>query len=212
VNIRLASKALQKARFARLVPLLLVGALFVSISPGVLADTLTTYEITFTLNPGATTLPASGSFTYDSTNPQFSNFLVSWGGVTFDLAPVANAPDVTGSGCTGEASTPSFGFTIISQSASGCSSPIGYYWAGLFEPGGFGEFAFGIYNSVSGFSEDFFTASLSGLGASEQAATGVFSITPTSTVITPEPEPSAFVLLWIGMFALLGIRRSLRLA
>lgn len=210
MNIRLASQALPKFRVTRLVPLLLVGVLVVSVSPGALADTLTTYEITFTLAPGYTPLPTSGSFTYDSTNPQFSNFLVSWAGATFDLTAVANAPHVTGSGCTGEASTPSFGFTIISQSASGCSSPIGYYWAGLSFGDGFGEFAFGLYNSVSGSSEDFFTANISGLGSGELSGTGGWSISPTSTVITP--EPSAFVLLWIGMFALLGIRRSMQLA
>jgi hypothetical protein len=68
----------------------------------------------------------------------------------------------------------------------------------------------GIGGNVSGVNNQ--DSSSCGLGSSEQAATGVFSITPTSTVITPEPEPSAFVLLWIGMFALLGIRRSLRLA
>jgi len=211
LNIRLASKAFPKSRRARLIRLLLVGVLFASVSPGALADTLTTYAITFTLDPGYTPLPASGSFTYDSTNPQFSNFLVSWAGVTFDLTAVANAPHVTGlSGCTGEASTPSFGFTIISQSASGCSSPVGYYWAGLFLDGGYGEFAFGLYNSVSGSSEDFFTGVPPFTAHSDSTATGVWSISPTSTVTTP--EPSAFVLLGLGMFALPGIRRSLRLA
>ena len=210
MNIRLASKAFPKSRRARLIPLLLVGVLFVSVSPGALADTLTTYEITFTLFPGYTPLPASGSFTYDSTNPQFSDFLVSWAGVTFDLTAVANAPHVTGSGCTGEASTPSFGFTIISRSASGCSSPASYYWAGLFTDGGYGEFAFGLANSVSGSSEDFFTEVHPFAPHPDSTATGEWSISPTSTVTTP--EPSAFVLLGIGMFALLGIRRSLRLA
>ena len=198
-------------KFRRLFPtLMVVGLLFAAISPGALADTLTTYAITFTLNPGYTLLPASGSFTYDSTNPQFSNFLVSWAGVTFDLTAAANAPDVRGSGCTGEASTPSFGFAIISQSASGCSNPIGYYWGALVDGGGYAEFGFGLYNANSGVTQDVFITIVHAFDSGGPSATGNWSITPSSTVTTP--EPSALVLLGIGIFALLGIRRSLHLA
>jgi PEP-CTERM motif len=211
LTIRLASKALPKSCVARLIPMLLVGVLFLSVSPGALADTLTTYGITFTLTPGYTTLPASGSFTYDSTNPQFSNFLVSWAGNTFDLTAGANSPTVTGSGCTGEASTPSFGFTLMSQSASGCSSPIFYYWSGIFEADEYSEFAFGLGNSNTGYSEDYFSNSIrASFSGSEPVGTGTWSISPTSTVTTP--EPSVFLLLGIGIFALRGIRRGLRVA
>jgi len=57
------------------------------------ADTVTTYAITFS---GGGTIPTSGSFTYDSAVPQFSNFIVDWGGLSFDLTASANNPYVDG--------------------------------------------------------------------------------------------------------------------
>jgi len=86
-----------------------------------------TYNVHFTLDRG-TQLPASASFTYDP-NSGFSDFLVVWNSLTFDLTPEANAPQVVPpTGCQGEASNYQFGFILMSQSAAGCTPQ--YFWQG----------------------------------------------------------------------------------
>jgi hypothetical protein len=57
--------------------------------PAAMADVATTYTITFT---GGPIVPTEGTFTYDSTNPQFTNFTVTWNGLLFDLTSSANDP------------------------------------------------------------------------------------------------------------------------
>jgi hypothetical protein len=52
------------------------------------------YTINFTTFAGSS-LPTSGSFTYDSAaalGSQFASFLVGWDGLTFDLTSEANSP------------------------------------------------------------------------------------------------------------------------
>ena len=58
-------------------------------APAASADVITDYTIHFT---GTGTLPSSGSFTYDETNPHFSSFLVTWDSLSFDLTSIANSP------------------------------------------------------------------------------------------------------------------------
>lgn len=53
--------------------------------------TLTFAELSY--NPGVL-LPTSGSFNYDPVSPTFSNFLLQWNGIDFDLSASANAPQV----------------------------------------------------------------------------------------------------------------------
>jgi type 1 fimbria pilin len=57
--------------------------------PAAMGDVITTYAITFT---GTGTVPTEGSFTYDSTNPQFINFSLTWDTINFDLHFMANDP------------------------------------------------------------------------------------------------------------------------
>src|SRR4051794_32988245 len=79
----------------------------------------TLYVIHF--EPVSGVLPTAGSFIYDPI-AGFSNFTVEWFGNTFDLTSAANAPQVGGSGCDGEASTPAFGFIMMLESATGCNT------------------------------------------------------------------------------------------
>ena len=51
------------------------------------------YKIHFSLTAGST-LPTSGSFSYDASTSTFANFIVVWNGDTFDLTSTANAPGV----------------------------------------------------------------------------------------------------------------------
>src|SRR5262249_36580797 len=95
------------------------------------ASAATIYTINFS---GGSPLPTSGSFTYDPVSG-FSNFSVVWDNFTFDMTAAANAPSISGTGCSGEASTPSYGFAIMSQSLAGCTASPTYFWRGSDLPG-----------------------------------------------------------------------------
>ena len=86
------------------------------------ADVVTTYDITFT---GTGTLPTSGSFTYDSTVPQFSDFIVDWDGFTFNLTSGANSPYIYDGtpACIGTNTGAAAGFAILTTcNGAGASS------------------------------------------------------------------------------------------
>lgn len=53
------------------------------------------YNIAFSGATVAGTLP-TGSFDYDPATPAFSNFVVQWDGLSFDLTTAANGPVVSG--------------------------------------------------------------------------------------------------------------------
>jgi hypothetical protein len=73
-----------------------IGALLVTAfcDPVAKADLLdaTTYTINF---EGTGTLPTAGSFTYDPDTSGFTNFFVTWIGLSFDLTSSANAPSMS---------------------------------------------------------------------------------------------------------------------
>lgn len=83
----------------------------------------TIYDINFTTTSGAPT-PISGRFEWDGT--VFTNFIVTWNSVAFNLTASANAPAIIGgTGCPGEASTPAYAFAMLQQS---CAGPT-YAWS-----------------------------------------------------------------------------------
>jgi energy-coupling factor transporter ATP-binding protein EcfA2 len=81
------------------------------------------YNIKFNLlsvNPNAG-IPDGGSFFYDSTTHQFTNFFVQWSGNQFDFTTVANNPNINGTlSCLGGATGPQATFLALSD---GCDSP-----------------------------------------------------------------------------------------
>ena len=157
------------------------------------ADTITEYTINFTTTSGVA--PTSGSFTYDSTVQSFANFLVSWGGITFDLTAAADSPILFGTGCTGEAATPAYGFAIMSQDVTGC--PVtSYAWGGGLTPTGDTLF----FQVITNLSIDEIYTHIG--GPLPEGPLGTWTITPT-----PVPEPSGFVLLSVGL-GMIGVLRQ----
>jgi hypothetical protein len=165
------------------------------------------YQINFTTDSGIG--PTAGSFTFDGS--MFSNFIVDWNGTVVDLTSEANHPglNTSGSSCSSAASTPAYGFAIMTQTAvcAGASSIL-YRWLGEFEPTleqpDSNNFSFFIAATVGGGTApdalfvDGLTCSTSCQAAFDSF--GGWTVTDLST--TPTPEPSAVILL---AFGLLGI-------
>lgn len=184
-----------------LVLLFVLFALFSSaVVPSARADVVTNYTINFTTASGIA--PTSGSFSYDSTTPLFSNFVVIWDGQTFDLSASANAPFAGTApyagptNCTGEAATAAYAFAIMSQNVTGCSAQ--YYW-NINSLGG--SFVFVVVPSANPSHADEIGSSTT--NPTIQLAAGDWTI---STVVAT-PEPATLVMLAGGLLGLLTLAR-----
>jgi hypothetical protein len=162
------------------------------------ADTITTYTINFTTTFGPA--PTSGSFTYDSTTPGFTNFLVVWNGVTFDLTSSANSPLVGATGCAGEAPTPAYAFSLLTRALVGCT--VNYFWLAASFP----------------FESEFLFEAIAPSFLTRDVIFDVVIVTPNrlegfgswGSTISPVPEPATVMLLGSGLLALWGaLRRRL---
>jgi hypothetical protein len=173
--------------------LLLISAA-ASISPASAAPIL--YNINFTTNSGPA--PTTGSFTYDATAPVFTNFLVTWDSIQYNLTASANAPGISGPpACIGSATGAAASFLLMNGS---CASNAA--WQGApFIPSAF-SFQYLLFSGQS------ITAiSISGEGPTGPSVlgSGSWSITAVNSV----PEPSTLVLTAVAG-ALLAARRRFR--
>ena len=175
------------------------------------ADTVTTYDITFT---GVGTLPTSGSFTYDSTVPQFSNFIVDWDGFTFNLTASANNPNSFGGtpACIGSNTGAAAGFALLTD----CTGAGNMAWEAVqavnmvdfeFLADQAGCEAFGPCENIDdnyGIAPD----------PTPESGAGSFSITAVPPTTTVTPEPSGLLLFATGLAGCAGtaLRRFRRKA
>ncbi len=145
------------------------------------------YDINFTTNYGDA--PTSGSFSYDPTTETFSDFIVVWDSVTFDLTSSANSPYTNDELCMGNLSGGAAGFTIL-DGADTC----GAQWYIHTPDPIFFSFEDDLGNGVIGTAPN--TLGLTGRSG------GVFSI---SAAAAPEPDTDAMMAL--GLVAAWAARR-----
>lgn len=175
---------------------LLVSA---SVTPNAYADTLTNYTITFTGAWQGMTVPTSGSFTYDSTVPSFSNFDVTWDGTTFDLTNGANLMATNGVGaqpsCLDNAEGAQAAFLFLTSCPSSPGAGTFFLWSGTTPAPGYGVFQF-LYDSANYGEEQFEGVSPQTPGMMSAVANGSFTVSPTT--VTPEPGTLALLLLGVA--------------
>jgi len=179
---------------------IVLAALSVGIGAPIAQADSTSYTITFS---GSGVLPTSGSFTYDSTSPAFSNFLVLWDGTTIDLTSGANDPAVLGpvlpASCAFPIPTPlaASAFALMDGACPGGN------WAGFADLEGSNGFAFFGPSPCPIVGTDLTDCvQFAAVGAGPPSTdTGGGSYAIAASVV-PTPEPATVVLMLLG---LLGI-------
>lgn len=154
-----------------------------------------------------------GSFAYDP-GAGFSDFIVNWNGVGFDLTSAANAPALAtdpATGCASAGSGHAYGFLILSQTAAGCTASAQYAWDGVYFGGSAAQFTF-MLNVTSGLSvaQDLISAIVfSGVPQSPMMdfGSGGWQITESGAV----PEPSTLGMLMAAALGLAGVKLAGRM-
>jgi hypothetical protein len=177
--------------------IILILLLFAAIrTPNARADIITDYTITFT---GASpSLTPAGSFTYDSTVLSFSNFLVVWDGITFDLTSAANNPVTKGTlpTCLTSASGATATFSLLTD----CASDPNAAWSAI---GSTPEFF--IFDTPPVATGVISVRTIASQPPTSDAAAGTFEV---SAITTPEPGTSSLMLIGIGLVSVMRKRTS----
>ena len=164
-----------------------------------------TYTITFTTESPSEIAPDSGGFTYDSAaalGNQFSNFLVRWDGVTWDLTDPANF----GAGAPPFCGTSQDSATSFAMLTTGICTPVNFLeWDAHVEVGGVTANKFRFVDART---PDLFF----GTAIEAVTYTGTPIISPADASgtwrVTPVPEPSTIFLLIAGGAILMGGKRK----
>lgn len=169
-------------------------------APHAQADVMTNYTISFS---GTGTLPTSGSFTYDSTTPAFSSFIVVWDGLTFNLTSAANSPGIIGptppaciSGDSGAAAS----FQLLTN----CGGPTTEWQANPQET--FVNFIFLTPETSSACENghDCIGFSANASSSTFEGGYGTFSVAATTA-----PEPSSLALMLLGLGLVFVMRKRI---
>jgi hypothetical protein len=154
--------------------------------------------------PGYPSVPSSGSFTYDGT--AFTNFLVEFDGIQFDLTAHANSPVVnTTADCSPGVSGPLASFGVLSLNVPGCptvtfewyvTDPTTFYFVSLDADGRNPVYFLGN------------TSSLAPIGF--PGGSGAWTITDTSVSTVPELSSLPLLLTAFSAVGLIYGRKRLR--
>jgi len=161
------------------------------------------YNISFSSVTGSV-LPSSGSFTYDASIPQFSNFHVEVEGADINLTATANSPVIAAPCVVGDASTPRQGFAIVSGATACPAQQLWFLYSSGFE----------LFSSVTPFTGDFGSLDLSEVIGSPSHVPvsgltgGFFTITSAATAPEPSTIPLVLIAFLLGLAAVYRRRRS----
>lgn len=152
-------------------------------------------------------LPTAGSFTYDAATQTFSDFTVTWNGITLDLTDSANDPVLPGGpacldGATGAAAT----FLFLTACEQPTDPPTNPTWYADCCTDGETFFVLG-YNSYEG--GIYFDSDPLNTDTGSREAQGDFS-----TQVTPEPGSCGLMLTGLCWYARKriapGVRQAVR--
>ncbi|MCX6633256.1 MAG: PEP-CTERM sorting domain-containing protein [Candidatus Solibacter sp.] len=165
-------------------------------------------NINFALPEGAP-LPTSGSFNYDPA-AGFSDFLVQWAGVTFDLTSAANgmtltADPPTGCGPSDGSAGHQYAYVLMTQTATGCDAR--YAWSGVYYGLGMAQLSFILNPGGSSSSQDLLIAMT--LFPPDESTpfnwvVGSWTVTAESSV----PEPGTVGLMLLGALTIAGMKTA----
>jgi len=160
----------------------------------------TAYDINF--SDGASPTNPSGSFMYDSSSDTFSDFIVVFDTLSFDLTDAANTPKIAGTApaCLGGATDGAASFALLSGSCSDAE------WQGQITSNG--EFTILTPTNIPGVGYIALDDRVSSVGINPMfvgdAEAGTFTITAV-------PEPGQVGVMIAGLLALLcSVRRTRR--
>lgn len=168
------------------------------------------YDLNFTLKPGSTVLPTSGTFRYDSATGLFSDFVVVFLGTSYNLTESANSPwryPTTGGDC--DQSNYEFIFN-----KNGCLTPFGNpfaeaRWWGDIKANNAPQtslsgFGFVQLSGIDPAPDTFIHAiriekilTITYLGTEEFFSGGTWTVSPAQSATDSIPEPAT-----VGLFAL----------
>lgn len=170
------------------------------------------YDINFSTGPfGFGDLPTSGSFGYDASQPlgsQFTNFIVVWEGISFDLTSDANFPSFVNTDTSACFPTLGSAGVFAALSAPGNCLGVGSDWLGIAHPDKLSaQFKFefvdaALDNSVRIFGFTPIPFSLSPLLVAQGHGIRI--------IAAAVPEPTELPLLVTGVLALVLGTKSIR--